>query len=778
MLRRILSIVWIWALCGLLLFQSPALAKPLETRIAQESSNPAVPDPFQESLKLYDIIPDWSSFSFDDFGAIDTGGAIGDLNLTWKAGDSLSSILRLGDVSEALAIEQLSLSQVSQIAGYDPSQLSLQSFSLITSQGINQLVEVVPNLRDFKLQDVSPLQALFLEKQFPESMLNDSLLSVLQNVPEFGELTLADLSPSMLGKFSLDDIPNVEVIPIGSYRGWASTAIAQIPGLSQVPLGMMPIALAAGEGVIARIDMVYGPAENRRRNTITGSYQVGFRARCPDDGLLRNPEDSPVKPAKCAYLELDDLENQGRSGQGEFEGKQWISGKYQEVEGGFGVLKYLPSPYGFTPGYEPTGRHPFGSLFKHVIWEPDEKSDQASSYFFFRICREGLGCTPYNQFRVPFLTYPVNSLIFVGVLDDTGGGGITSTPGAGTGSDRGKTGSNASTVQSAAAVPCTGQSVEGVNVDAMAQAIASIESSGGNYMAVGTPTCDADGLCGTAIGKYQTMSYKESVQAAVGQKAGGTLWLESVRNGHVPTEQEIMTFYPPEMQEQVYQTEIQQLTQLATQETDPTTGQTFKGDRLVERVAQMWYAGPNSTIDSQRTDSHRRLTTSEYGIEARQYYSSVAGKTVGCTTASQGDGKASGQLKAPVPGGTLTSPYGWRVHPVTGEVKFHTGVDIASYEGDSIQAADGGKVDAVLYDSGYGNFVIIDHGNGTATLYAHLNSTTVQPGDSVSQGQVIGTEGATGRVTGVHLHFEVIEGYRPGDIYSGQSVDPQQYLSP
>jgi hypothetical protein len=688
----------------------------------------------------------------------------------------LSSVLRLGDVSEALAIEQLSLGQVSQIAGYDPSQLSLQSFPLITSQGINQLVEVVPNLGDFKLQDVSPLQALFLEKKFPESMLNDSLLSVLQTVPEFGELTLDDLSSAMMGKFSLTDIPNVEVIPIGSYRGWASTAIAQIPGLSQVPLSSMPIGLSAVEGVIARIDMVYGPAENRRRNTITGSYQVGFRARCPDDGLLRNPADSPVKPAKCAYLELDDLENQGRSGQGEFEGKQWISGKYQEVEGGFGVLKYLPSPYGFTPGYEPTGRHPFGSLFKHVIWEPDEKSDKTTSFFFFRICREGLGCTPYNQFRVPFLTYPVNSMIFVGVLDDTGGEGITSAPGAGTGSDKGGTGSNASTVQSAAAAPCTGQSVEGVNVDAMAEAIASIESSGGDYMAVGSPTCDADGICGTAIGKYQTMSYKESVQSAVGQKAGGTVWLESVRNGHIPTEQEIMTYYPPEMQEQVYQTEIQQLTQLATQETDPRTGKAFIGERLVERVAQMWYAGPNSTIDSQRTDSHRRLTTYEYGTEARQYYSSVAGKSAPCTSVVQGDGKASGSLQNPAPGAPLTSPYGWRIHPKTGQEKLHTGVDLGINSGDPIYAADGGRVDAVNYDAGYGNYIIVDHGNGTATMYAHLEAATVATGQQVSQGQAIARGGSTGISTGPHLHFEVIEDYQSGDIYSGHAVDPEQSI--
>jgi murein DD-endopeptidase MepM/ murein hydrolase activator NlpD len=768
MLRRILAILWVWALCGLLLFQSPALAL--------DFPGSETPDPFQESLKLYDIIPDWSSFSFDDFGAIDTDGAIENLDLTWKSGDSLSSVLRLGDVSEALAIEQLSLSQISQIAGYDPSQLSLQSFPLITSQGINQLVEVVPNLRDFKLQDVSPLQALFLEKKFPESMLNDSLLSVLQNVPEFGELTLDDLSSSMIGKFSLTDIPNVEVIPIGSYRGWASTAIAQIPGLSQVPLSSMPIGLSAVEGVIARIDMIYGPAENRRRNTITGSYQVGFRARCPDDGLLRNPEDSPVKPAKCAYLELDDLENQGRSVQSEFEGKQWISGKYQEVEGGFGVLKYLPSPYGFTPGYEPTGRHPFGSLFKHVIWEPDEKSDQTTSYFFFRICREGLGCTPYNQFRVPFLTYPVNSMIFVGALDETASQ-IPNT-GATSSAEPSQGQRNVTSPTKPGAAPCTGQSVGGLNLDEMAEAIASIESVGsGDYLARGVYTCDDAGICGRAIGKYQTMSYKESVQAAVSQKPGGAAWISSLNRGYQPTQQEVMTYYPPELQEQVYRQEMAQLIEQAQQEIDPKTGKPFTQARLIERSAQMWYAGAGSTIDSGGTDSLEQLSTYEYGVRARQHYESSAGQAVACTPAQKGNGtpgKASGTLSNPAPGSIKTSDYGvWRGDHA------HSGIDLAGNQGDPVLAADGGTIGMVGWDGdGYGNFIVVDHGNGTLTLYAHLDSVSVQEGQSVAAGQTIGAQGNTGYSSGTHLHFEVIQDATPGDVYSGHTVDPEPYLKP
>jgi hypothetical protein len=127
---------------------------------------------------------------------------------------------------------------------------------------------------------------------------------------------------------------------------------------------------------------------------------------------------------ECAHIELDDLENEGREAQSSFEGKQWISGKYHEVEGGFGPLKFVPSPLGYSVGYEPTGRHPFGDIFKVVVWEPDERSDQISFKLFFRWCTyiPGIGrtCTPYNQFSTPWLDYAVNALLYVGPLDGQG----------------------------------------------------------------------------------------------------------------------------------------------------------------------------------------------------------------------------------------------------------------------------------------------------------------------------------------------------------------------
>jgi murein DD-endopeptidase MepM/ murein hydrolase activator NlpD len=105
--------------------------------------------------------------------------------------------------------------------------------------------------------------------------------------------------------------------------------------------------------------------------------------------------------------------------------------------------------------------------------------------------------------------------------------------------------------------------------------------------------------------------------------------------------------------------------------------------------------------------------------------------------------------------GPITSGFGSRRHPVTGEVRPHAGVDIGAPHGAAVRAAGAGTVSFAGTASGYGLTVIIDHGDGRTTLYAHLSRLDVQAGTEVSEGAVVGAVGATGLVTGPHLHFEV-----------------------
>lgn len=118
----------------------------------------------------------------------------------------------------------------------------------------------------------------------------------------------------------------------------------------------------------------------------------------------------------------------------------------------------------------------------------------------------------------------------------------------------------------------------------------------------------------------------------------------------------------------------------------------------------------------------------------------------------------------------ISSPYGYRIHPITGQKKLHSGVDMAAKQGTPIYAAEAGVVIVAQWWSGYGNTVIIDHGGGVWTLYGHIQNKgiLVKKGDTVKRGQKIALVGSTGNSTGPHLHFEVRVDSKP--------VDPDPYL--
>ncbi|MDT7536904.1 MAG: hypothetical protein QOI82_489 [Actinomycetota bacterium] len=123
--------------------------------------------------------------------------------------------------------------------------------------------------------------------------------------------------------------------------------------------------------------------------------------------------------------------------------------------------------------------------------------------------------------------------------------------------------------------------------------------------------------------------------------------------------------------------------------------------------------------------------------------------------------------------GHFTSPFGWRIHPIFGDLRFHAGIDIGAPYGTSVWAADDGVVVYAGYASGYGTLVLISHGtvNGQdiTTGYAHMSALLVSAGDHVSRGQQVGRVGNEGNSTGPHLHFEV--------RLDGNPVDPLGWVS-
>jgi murein DD-endopeptidase MepM/ murein hydrolase activator NlpD len=127
----------------------------------------------------------------------------------------------------------------------------------------------------------------------------------------------------------------------------------------------------------------------------------------------------------------------------------------------------------------------------------------------------------------------------------------------------------------------------------------------------------------------------------------------------------------------------------------------------------------------------------------------------------------SGQVSFPVQA-AITSEFGYRMHPILGYMKFHSGLDFGADYGEVVRSAAPGYVIFAGWYGGYGNTVIIDHGNNVTTLYAHADGLYVEEGQQVQRGQPISLVGSTGLSTGPHLHFELRS--------NGEPVDPLPYM--
>ena len=159
------------------------------------------------------------------------------------------------------------------------------------------------------------------------------------------------------------------------------------------------------------------------------------------------------------------------------------------------------------------------------------------------------------------------------------------------------------------------------------------------------------------------------------------------------------------------------------------------------------------------------LSAEEAERLAQQNQNNVAGSgsTSNVTPSTSG-------FVSPLPGGAyVTCAYGWRIHPIWGDQRFHSGVDLAASQGTPIYAIAAGTVTTAAYGDANGYYVSISHGNGYGSVYCHMTNYIVSVGDSVSQGQVIGYVGSTGWSTGPHLHFEI--------HVNGSAVNPMDYIS-
>lgn len=564
------------------------------------------------------LMPDWNQISFSTMPGVLTAGGFEDTSLNqaagydisrqWGAGETPDQYLKLGDISEALKSEEFSLDEVASITQLDLQQVALSAFPLAGEQTLEHLVNIVPGLDGQMVQDVALIAALVENINGSNTSLSGLTIGELvEQNPSIGQSKLNQIE---LSKYSLNSIPNLDSVELEKFSNWENSYLKEIPGLGQVPLGSYPNPIAEVGNIVARIDMAYGKAETKRYNTVSGSDVKGFNVPCQQN---------------CAYVELDNLENQGRVYRASFEGKQWISGKYQKVKGGHGACGKVNN------GKEPTGRLPFGPAFKVVVWDVVETTDTVDTALFFRINCGWLGKTPYIIGPIPFFSYKVNAPIFVGLLDPFSTLKIEVTESETSPETLSNTTSvteNAARITSAVNDVVSGVQVAGISVDALAEAIASVESSG-SHQAVGPYVCaDNSTNCGRALGKYQYMSYDPNVQALIATKLGGQEFLEQLEANQPVTEEQVFKFFPPDDQDQLFTNVIANKIEQTGQESDPKMGKLFTGERLLERVAQKHFGGDASQIDGTTTDAIGELTLYEYGKKILEKYLQEARITV------------------------------------------------------------------------------------------------------------------------------------------------------
>lgn len=187
-----------------------------------------------------------------------------------------------------------------------------------------------------------------------------------------------------------------------------------------------------------------------------------------------------------------------------------------------------------------------------------------------------------------------------------------------------------------------------------------------------------------------------------------------------------------------------------------------------------------------------KVSISEYNSEMSRLDDEIkaairkANQSSGDTTGGSTDGSNAGSMNSnvssagwawpmPYDGVYLTSYYGYRYHPLDGDWRYHSGIDVSmsGAYGKNIVATRAGTVILSSLESesgtGYGNYIIIDHGDGYTSLYGHCSELLVSQGQRVSRGQIIAKVGSTGWSTGPHLHFEV--------RYNGETVDPLDYVT-
>ena len=185
--------------------------------------------------------------------------------------------------------------------------------------------------------------------------------------------------------------------------------------------------------------------------------------------------------------------------------------------------------------------------------------------------------------------------------------------------------------------------------------------------------------------------------------------------------------------------------------------QTLEKNIQEEKLIKEQLVKDKESLDADKAELEQlkeELVKEEEELEAK--LQEIVAKNMLASGESVSSGAVISNGSWPVPGySRISSPFGYRIHPVLGVSKMHTGIDIPAPTGTPAVAVASGTVISAGYQGAYGNTVMIRHDNGLVSLYAHNSALVVSVGDRVEKGQVVSKIGSTGRSTGPHLHFEI-----------------------
>lgn len=351
------------------------------------------------------LAPDWSQITWGSLPPIEEPGWIQfppnfvkklgyDPSRSWLSGVSPDQFVMLGDMQDAFHLEAFTLEDISGLTELAMETLSLDDFGLTYWQSPQSLVEAIPELGKLPVAKVAPIRDLL---KIEGGWSNDSIAQVLELYPTKGSLPLEKLD---LKQYDLKSIPGLTQTPLGKFASWQQSSIAQVPGLNQVPFSQFPIPLIGSSISLGITDVVWSAVEHGDPK-VEPSYFIS--------GTVNKKDQTVPVPCEagepCAYIELTDP----ASVSGPLHGKRWVSGKVQQVKGGFGPLAAV------NGGWEPAGKLVYGSAFKVVLTNTNESKGTADFALYLRACVHipfyGKSCTPYFIGGIPW--FPTNEKGFV-----------------------------------------------------------------------------------------------------------------------------------------------------------------------------------------------------------------------------------------------------------------------------------------------------------------------------------------------------------------------------